>query len=361
MEYKGKWIDGHIHIKDEQGLSLDELNNAMEGIRTRSSLEAYAVQCLPSWDREHVLQNPLGILQKVLYPESTYFFGGLDYYVYESPNYDFASQLKTLLDIGADGIKIIETKPMVGKMIGLASMTDDAYRGFFEGLEESGAPIMWHVADPETFWDINFAPKWAIESGWFYGDGTFPTKEKLYSDVEEILTRYPNLSVTFAHMFFMAYDLERLDKWMDRFTNMRVDLTPGCEMYGGFAERHRDWRDFFLKHSGRILMGTDGGWVTGEGVEAKINHASAHANRIRRFVSTDDMVNFDDYSVKGLNLPSKVCENILYKNFVRVTGERPKKINKAAALDYFDKLGGMLTSSGDVSRLKEIREKLINV
>lgn len=362
MEYRGKWIDGHIHIKDEPDLKLTTLIKAMENIRLSSGLEAYAIQSIPSWDEEHVLQNPISIMQKFLYPNGTYFFAGLDYYIQAQK--DFKQQAEELIDIGADGWKIIETKPMVGKMIGLKSLTEPQYADFFALLEERQIPIMWHVADPETFWDKSKAPEWALNSGWFYGDGSFPTKEDLYRDVEQILQRYPRLCATFAHMLFLAYDLERLDSLMDKYPQMNVDLTPGCEMYGGFALRPMDWRGFFLKHQNRILFGTDGGWSTGEGMEAKIRHASGHANRVKRFLTAGEELDFDGHIVSGISLPHETAEKILYGNFVRLAGNSPKAINREEAFRYFDKLGESLAASPNknnmVLRLEEIKTIMLN-
>lgn len=359
MEYTGKWIDGHIHIEDEEGIDLSVLNQAMEDIRRVSRMEAYALQSIPSWDEEHVLQNPLCILQKALYPDTTYYFGGLDYYVYKPEERDFRQQLETLLSVGADGFKIIETKPMVGKQIGLSSLTAPEYSGFFALLEEKRVPVMWHVGDPETFWDKDKAPEWAAPSGWFYGDGTFPSKESLYSDVEEILRRYPGLSVTFAHMLFLAYDLERLDRMLEKYPNIRVDLTPGCEMYGGFALRQEDWRQFFIKYQDRVLLGTDGGLVKCRGTQAKIDHAAGHAERIRKFLSTDEEIYFDDYGVRGVSLPDEICEKILYSNFIKAVGEKPKKISIPEACEYLDRLAGHIEDEGYLKRLGEIKGKLL--
>lgn len=356
MEYRGKWIDGHLHIKDEPGLELRELNEAMEDIRRVSAMEACAVQSIPAWDEDHVLQNPLALLQKALYPDTTYFFGGLDYYVREPEA--FGLQVERLLKMGADGFKLIETKPMVAKRIGLRSIADAAYEPVFSLLEEKQVPVTWHVADPETFWDPALAPRWAMESGWFYGDGTFPLKEDLYRDVETVLERHPKLSVTFAHLYFLAYDLERLDAFMARHPSVRVDLTPGCEMYGGFALRPGDWRQFFIRYQDRILLGTDGGWLTGVAMEEKIGHAAGHAKRIRLFLSTEEELSFDEYRVRGLCLPEEVTRKILYENFIRVTGEGPKRLNRGEILDYFEMLEPRLKRGRDATRLREIKERL---
>ncbi len=345
MEQNLQILDSHLHIKDEPGLSLNGLTAAMDAICTESNFRSTAILSLPCWDKDHTLQNPLSILQKCLYPKTTYIFGGLDYYIYPSLPHDcdFKGQLDTLLKIGVDGIKLIETKPTVRKDLGF-KLTSAEYAPFFEGLEQKQVPVLWHTGDPETFWDKDKAPSWAFENGWFYGDGTYPQKEELYNETIEILERYPNLSVTFAHMFFASADVERADRFLDTYKNVRFDLTPGSEMYGNFALNRKDWRSFFIKHQDRILFGTDGGWSTNEGMRVKIDQAKEIASGVIRYLTTDDEFKLFGYDVLGVNLPNNVLKKILCDNFVRIVGDKPKPISIPDVLDYFEFIRSNLTN-----------------
>lgn len=347
MKTNIRLIDDHIHIKDESGLCLLDLIEAMKEICRESDMRAFTILSIPSWDEEHILQNPLSILLKAVYSDKTYFFGGLDYYLYPNKpqGCNFDKQLIKLIDIGADGLKLIETKPTVRKNIGNIPYTDSSYNRLFEILEEKQMPILWHVGDPETFWDPEKAPSWAYTNGWFYGDSTFPLKDDLYSETESILKRYPKLSITFAHMFFLSADLERADNFLDTYKNVRFDLTPGSEMYGNFALRRDDWRNFFIKHQDQILFGTDGGWSTGEGIKVKIGHAKSTASNVRRFLETADDFEMCGFKVKGVDLPNDVLNKILCYNFIRVVGEKPKPLSIPIACDYCDEIMSILKSS----------------
>ena len=50
----------------------------------------------------------------------------------------------------------------------------------------------------------------------------------------------------------------------DRYPNMRVDITPGREMYDDFSVNPERTREFFEKNQGRIMLGTDNSGVNGE-------------------------------------------------------------------------------------------------
>ena len=57
----------------------------------------------------------------------------------------------------------------------------------FSLLEEQNVPVVIHCADPENNWDINSVAPNVIQAGWFYGDGTFCTKQELYDEVFSII------------------------------------------------------------------------------------------------------------------------------------------------------------------------------
>ena len=111
-------------------------------------------------------------------PRRCYFFAGLVH-----PCADPLAHIQTWLQRGADGVKLIETKPTVYRETG-ADLSSPAFEPLFDFLERSQTPILWHVGDPATFWHRDQAPDFAFANGWFYGDGGFPSLEALYGIAE---------------------------------------------------------------------------------------------------------------------------------------------------------------------------------
>ncbi len=97
-----------------------------------------------------------------------------------------AGQVNTLWAIGRDGLKLIEGKPMVRKLLHLP-LEDPVYAGMWAALEARDFPLLLHLADPEEFWHPKRPHPWAHERGWFYGDGTYPQEEALYAEVAQTL------------------------------------------------------------------------------------------------------------------------------------------------------------------------------
>lgn len=106
----------------------------------------------------------------------------------------------------------------------------------YAAAEAAGFPLLMHVADPPELWDPENAPDFAREHGWLYVGEGYPTLEELYGQVEDILTRFPKLTVIFAHFLFLSNDRERAADLLTRHPNAHFDLTPGTEMFLNFAE-----------------------------------------------------------------------------------------------------------------------------
>ena len=146
---------------------------------------------------------------------------------------------------------------MMRKTLPIPAFDSEVFAPYWAKLEETQTPVVFHINDPEEFWDKDKAPAWAFERDWFYGDGTYINNEAQYTEITNVLERHPNLKLIFAHFLFFSAQLPRLAEWLDRFPNLHVDLTPGIEMYHNFTENSQATRDFFIKYQDRIIFGTD--------------------------------------------------------------------------------------------------------
>lgn len=220
--------------------------------------------------------------------------------------------------------------------------------------------MLLHVADPETFWDKDKAPGFARENGWFYGDGTYPAKEMFYEDAEKVFAVHPKLNVSLAHFYFLSDDLERAERIMETYPNVRFDLTPGIEMYGNFSKSPEAWNRFFRKYEDRILFGTDNGWGSMTPMKEKIDFAAANVAVIRRFLETADR--FEGYGMDlcGLDLPVETLEKIYHKNFEAMAGTAPKNVDIVKALDYVEEMIGVYQNT-DIDFYDRIFPQLITI
>ena len=348
-------LDCHVHYGNpgfRQGL--------ME-VMEANSIARFNVVCTPHRTRLSLVPDALHL--KAHAPEKITVFGGMDiaplFMAPDTCGAMFAAYVDTLLMLGCDGIKMIEGKPDMRKTLPIPAFDSPVYEPYWQKLEESGTPLIFHVNDPEEFWDAERVPQWAKEQGWFYGDGTFTNNEKQYSEVIQVLKRHPKLKVVFAHFFFLSAQLERLGGYLDQFPGMCVDLTPGIEMYHNFTLHPEKTRDFFIKYQDRILYGTDIGAkallsTPEEGIEKLESHVRVEV--VRHFLEEDGEFQLDVDSgflfgkfaepYRGIHLPLEILEKVYHKNFERLAGSMPRTLNPQAIIGECERLKFVINAMG---------------
>ena len=238
--------------------------------------------------------------------------------------------------IGCDGIKMIEGKPTARRVLNIP-VTDSYYERYWVRVEESGIPVVWHVNDPEEFWDPERIPAWAKSQGWGYGPSD-ATKEQLYAEVDEVLRRHPALKIIFAHFYFLSADLERAARFLDEHPSVCFDLAPGVEMLYNISRNPQSGRDFFIRYADRIVFGTD----IFSALSA--DEARFRAGIIYRWLESGDTFRVpagadfllgppEDGVIRGMQLPDDVLHRIYRGNFERLAGKAPKPLDIAAAAE----------------------------
>jgi hypothetical protein len=266
--------------------------------------------------------------------------------------------------MGCDGIKMIEGKTSERKAIGVP-LDDPAYDGLYGYLAADGIPLLLHVGDPATFWDPDHATDHLKERGWYYGDGTFPALEELRAEAANILERFPGLQVLFAHFFFMSEELDRLAELLDRHPSVRVDVTPGGEMYHGFARDRAAAREFFTRYADRILFGTDNAGGRRTPNPERTAAALAKVTGMRTFFETANAVTCFGGELQGLQLDREVLDRLYAGNFLGWAGAEPKPVNSPMAVSECDRLAdlarGVAGCEEVVETLDAVRQQFLRL
>lgn len=336
-----KVIDSHSHLHGGYTGLNRFLEESAALYEEAGALQAVVVGA-PQWSPEYVNQNPLMMLFKLKNPKKIYAYAGLDYYTPEGigPK-DFLGQVKRYMAMGYDGIKLLEMKPMILRNLGQAWLSNPCYEEMFAYLEEKRIPVLMHINDPETFWKRETCPDFAIERGWCYEDGSYASKEQIYRETEKVLKAHPGLNVVLAHFYFLSDDIERAERIMEEFPNVRFDLTPGTEMYQNFTKIPERWHDFFMKYQNRIMLGTDNGGLSANGMtpmSEKIAYAKNNVANICRFLETSDEFEGYGFKIKGIALQEGAVDKICYGNFQAMTGFMPRMVDVPQVLDYTKEL-----------------------
>ena len=335
--YAGTVIDCHVHPGQREGVAASAQSvEALAGNLRAAGIARAGLVC--TFHSTKVTANPGAFIAKHLRPELFYLLPGLDHSAHISGGElsppPLAEQLDRLLALGADGLKLIATKPTHRKVVD-RPVDGPYWADFFARAEERGALLLWHVADPEEFWDERACPRWAQEQGWGY-DGSFIAKEALYAEVAGVLARHPGLRFIFPHFYFLSADLPRAAKLLAEHPNAHLDLAPGIELLYNLSREREAAREFFVEHAGRILFGTDiAGSLTPE-------QSAERAGLVRRFLETGDEFRLGENSdellgpaaegvIRGLDLPFEALRQIYRGNFERLAGARPRPLDASLA------------------------------
>ena len=331
-------IDGHIHF--DLPAQLPDLD------AWREAFQIAKLNFVCTHHPTRISRVPEALFLKAHYPSTVYVFGGLDmsslFSDPENCGQHFADYLDVLAAMGCDGVKMIEGKPTTRKRLPIPPFDSPAYEPYWVKMEATATPLVFHVNDPEEFWDDDLVPDWAVEQGWSYGDRTYINNETQYAEVRNVMERHPNLSVIFAHFYFLSAQLERLGGYLDRYPNMHVDLTPGVEMYHNFAKQPEKVREFFIRYQDRIVFGTDldesALFVSGED-ELHRNDSDVRIHLIRLFLETEGafapessaaLLGEFEKPFQGIHLPQEVLEKIYHKNFEKLAGRQPRALQRKA-------------------------------
>jgi predicted TIM-barrel fold metal-dependent hydrolase len=345
-------IDGHVHLTHHDGIE------DLMGLSRAAGIGRTCIVCVPGTPERSLNCNACALLAKGRHPRECYVFGGLVYNI-DGPATagDLRRQAVLLQEAGCDGIKMLEGKPTSRKRIGLR-LDDPVYDAFYDFLQESGMPIISHVADPATFWDAAHVPPSARASGWDYSDGTFPAPGQLYAEMDHVLKRFPRLRVVLAHFYFLSRDMARAERILDEHPGVSFDITPGSEMYRNFSDDPPGWHGFFTRYQDRLIFGTDNHAPRAPWAEL----CAAMLDKVRmmrQFLETTGR--FEGFGtatrkhVMGIGLGRGTLEKIYAGNFERLAGAAPRPLNPSAVRTHTARV---LAFARRTPGQQELREEL---
>jgi predicted TIM-barrel fold metal-dependent hydrolase len=284
--------------------------------------ERFNLVCLPNPDG--TTQNDAALYFKERHPDRVYLSGALAYAAAIADPVGgpllLAEQVRGLKAQGFDGLKLIEGKPQVRKLLP-HPLDGPFFAPLWAALEEEQFPVVLHLADPDEFWDAERCPDWARRSGWDYSDGSYPSKEELYAEMDHVLARHPRLKLVLAHFYFLSRELERAAAFLDTHPSICLDLAPHMDMYVDFSRDTAAARAFFLRYQERIIYGTDLDTRAVERGPEGVALMRFIPRLIRAFLEQEGALDLPGPTrYRGLGLPHEALDRIYHANFERVFG-----------------------------------------
>ena len=322
-------IDSHTHLGDHHP-------EALAALIDRHNMEKFNVLAIPCY--YSVLNTLECLLVKRIAPGKAYVYGGMAYPSGTTASgRDHEKQLELMMEAGCDGWKILESKPSVYRELQIP-LDGEVFSRAFAMAERESIPITWHAGDPATFWDAERAPKFAAENGWLcIGEG-FPALEKIYTEVENVMMRHPDLHVSMAHLYFTSDDRPHAERMLDAYGHFWLDITPGTEMYQDFLNDRAGWKSFFEKYQDKLVFGTD------FEDDSHPKGLDSSYGLILQTLTGEGPVNAKGISGSaGLGLSIQAQEKIFAGNFERRVGPEPRPLSESGLNAYVNWLMPKLT------------------
>ncbi|MGZ9810207.1 amidohydrolase family protein [Pseudoroseicyclus sp. H15] len=258
-------------------------------------------------------------------PERYRVFGGVDWALWGEEGTAFperaAARLRAQVARGAEGLKIwkpfgLTVKDHEGK---LARVDDPALDPIWQTAGELGLPVLMHVADPVAFFDPISPTNERIEElgahpEWSFPSPPYPAFLSILDAFACLVQRHPGTTFIGAHVACYAENLAWVSALMDECPNLYIDFSARI---GELGRVPYSARDFMLRHSGRILFGTDAGpdpatWgLYARFLETRDEYFS---------YSTEPVPGQGRWMIYGLGLPKPVLSAIYHDNAARLFG-----------------------------------------
>lgn len=179
----------------------------------------------------------------------------------------------------------------------------EEWAAVFTEIERLGLPVLWHVSQRLTDCPYTGGGRNSYwKDGW--KKGVTYTNEDLLQIYLKIVEKYPGVPFISAHQLHLGW--ERLGALFDAHPNLYADTSIGCWVNEGDRMYEDDAsliRDFFVKHSDRMLFGTDY-FITDlsgdDPIYADEGKAAITKNHIR--------------FIRQLSLPDDVLQKVMHGN-----------------------------------------------
>jgi len=248
-------------------------------------------------------------------------YGWMDWSDLTSPGFfrRTVDRLEQFVERGACGLKLWKD---LGTSIreengSLLRIDDERLAPLFDKAAELSVPIMFHIADPDAFFqpidnhneryeELAAHPEWSFHGSYF-------SKAELLAQRDRVFARHPKTTFVGAHVAEHPEDLAYVSRLLDANTNLHVDIGARCAELG---RQPYTAREFFLRYSDRILFGTD-----------LIPEVKMYRLHFRFLETRDEYFEYPSHAsrqgrwnIYGLFLPDDVLRRVYRENALALLG-----------------------------------------
>ena len=244
--------------------------------------------------------------------------------------------------LGARGIKVhkrlgLTVRDSAGQLV---RIDDPRLAPLWNKAAELALPVLMHVTDPTPFFSLVDATNERYEElvafpGWSFYGPSFPSKDSLLAQRENVLRRHPRTVFIGAHFGDNPEDLAYVETMLERYPNYHVEISSRVPELG---RQPYSARRFFVKYQDRILFGSDGGY----GLDTPEWHPIRFYRTYFEFLETqNEYIEYPlhglqpqgRWRVYGIHLPDSVLKKVYYENSERILPRGAPERRRPSELD----------------------------
>lgn len=331
-------IDAHIHIHtndvNNPRVEFERHEEKVTEIFKKTNYESMVLMatgfghdyCFEKSGRVNLIETAIGYYLKDKCPEKTYLFGGFSRN-YHKPEKNTAEMLleqaKFRVAAGCDGFKSLDGLLATYRMVG-AKLSDPVTDLYYDYLEKNGIPLTIHLSGPMQVFDKNSI----IYAGDDKQDEYRAIMKDMYEDVEEVLRKFPKLTLIIAHFAFLSHNLEKAEEMLTKYENLYFDMTPNIFMYEDFNKYpDSEMRAFFKRVQNKLIYGTD------TFLEDGILDDPIQVQVVRGYFEKEKPELLTQMEIKTLPMDEEFLRKMYYENFIGIVGKEPRKVNYKMAIE----------------------------
>jgi len=246
-------------------------------------------------------------------------------YDFEQPGFSqrVIRQLDGDFSAGAIAVKIYKTIGMeITNKAGEFLMADDpVFDPIYRHIADRHRTVVAHLAEPPTCWeppgpanlDSGYYKKYPHEYAWLHPE--YPSREAILAARERMLAKHPKLLVVGAHLGSMETNVADIAWRFDRYPNFAVDTAARVPRL--MLQPRDKVRTFLINYQDRVLYGTDFVFMPTDDTDKALRKWTDTLERDWRYFATDQIVQFKEHKVQGLDLPKRVLRKLYHDNAVR--------------------------------------------
>jgi len=321
---KFPFIDGHSHL---QLIGGNWMEQPVEDLLTMmDELNVRVIVDLDGMVNDKILLAHIKKFKEKV-PDRFYHMSGVDWAKWEEKGNDFgkwaARHLEEQVKMGASGIKIwknlgLHVKDQKGTLV---KVDDPRLDPIFETAASLKVPVYMHISDPVAFFDPldRFNERWEelnMRPDRSFVASHFPSFVEVIEQFANRIRRHKKTVFVGCHVAGYAENLTWVSTLMDECPHLYIDISGRI---GELGRQPYTARKFFLKHSNRIIFGTD-----------RLPNKEWYKIYARFLETDDEYFNYfpvfppkqGRWFIYGIYLPDDVLKKIYFENILNIFSSR---------------------------------------